>query len=187
MCQHLVHFYEDDYPADRVAEFFAAGLDAGDRCVALLTAAHRHAVEKCLQARGVGLESAAYVAVDTDVALSQMLVDGRLDTRRAVELLTPLMKSPVRKGRVRAAGDLAPTLLAAGNIDDALAFEALVHRITKEHGASTFCVYPIDPHRDGGLHAMLRHTAEHGAIGLPHGKWLRFPGAAVPAKADRPS
>ena len=70
MCQHLAVFYSDAYPAAEVGDFFAAGLAAGDSCLALLTAPHRLAVEQALRARGVHLDTAAYIAVDTHEALA---------------------------------------------------------------------------------------------------------------------
>jgi hypothetical protein len=176
MCQHVMLFYEDAYPAEAVSLFFAAGLEAGDRCLALLSARHRSAVERCLEARGIAIESAAYVAVDSDEAMELMRVEGKLDIRRATELLAPLMTSPdrERKCRLRAAGDLAVTLCAAGNMDDAVAFENLVHRLTQEHEALTICAYPF-PTRSGGMdmNTLLRLSAEHAAIEFPQRLWTR--------------
>jgi hypothetical protein len=187
MCRHLAQFYDETYPAETVSEFFASGLEAGDSCLALLTAAHRRAVEQCLQARGIVVERAAYVAVDSDDAWSQMQADGRLDLRRAHDLLAPLMKAPAGRGkrRVRAVGDLAPTLCAAGKTDDAVAFERLVHRLTKEHGASTICAYPIQSHRgENGMHALLRLSAEHAVIEFPQRQWVQHLMPSVPSRAN---
>ena len=186
MCQHAVHFYDDLYPADRVSRFFAEGLEAGDSCLALLTLPHRRAVETCLKARGVDTENVAYVAVDTDEVLSQLLVDGRLDMRRASTLLTPLMTPAVRRGvrRVRAAGDLAPTLCGLGHTDAAVAFEGLVHRVTGEHGASVICAYPIEAvggRWDTG--AMLRLSAEHASVEFPERLWAQRLAPSAPQGA----
>lgn len=176
MCQHLALFYADDYPAEEVGDFFAAGLAAGDHCLALLTAPHRRAVAQCLEARGLGAAHAAYAAVDTDEVLAQCLVDGRLDLQRASALLTPLMTVPARSGlrRVRAAGDLAPALVAAGKINDAVAFEALVHRLTLAHDATVICAYPIGAiwGRDN-MRALLRLSAEHASVEFPEQLWIR--------------
>lgn len=175
MCQHLALFYADAYPAEEVADFFAAGLAAGDNCLALLSAPNRQAVEQALQARGVALADAAYVAVDSDDLLAQLQVDGRLDLQHAEALLTPLMTAPQRggKNRVRAVGDLAPALCAAGNIDDALAFEALVHRVTVEQNASVICAYPIQICGTGTMRALLRVSAEHNAVEFPAKPWVK--------------
>ncbi len=174
MCQHTVRFYDEAYPADSVSEFLAAGLEAGDRCLTLLTAPHRHAVEQCLRARGVAIERSAYVAVDSDEAWAQMQVNGRLDARRAHAMLEQLMVRPQGggSGRVRAVGDLAPTLHAAGKIDDAVAFERLVHLAMERHGASTICAYPIhSQRREGRMQTLLRLSAEHTVVEFPQHLW----------------
>ena len=176
MCQHLALFYADAYPAEEVCDFFAAGLAAGDSCLALLTAPHRRAVEQGLQARGLSAAQAAYVSVDTDAVLAQCLVHGRLDLRRASALLTPLMAAPANGGqrRVRAAGDLAPTLVAAGKIDDAVAFEALVHRLALAHNATVICAYSIGSvwGRDN-MRTLLRLSAEHAHVEFPEQLWIQ--------------
>lgn len=191
MCQHLVHFYEDVYPAEEVSDFFAAGLDAGDSCLALLTAPHRRAVEQCLQARGVITDRADYVVLDTDEVLAQVLRDGRMDLGRASDMLAPFMKPPPGSARiVRAVGDLAPTLWVAGNAEDAVAFEGLVHRLTLENSASVICAYPIQT--IGGpdhLRTFFRINAEHAAVRFPEQLWVQrlLPSATDgTARARRP-
>jgi MEDS: MEthanogen/methylotroph, DcmR Sensory domain len=175
MCQHLALFYADAYPAEEVADFFAAGLAAGDSCLALLGAPNRRAVEQALQARGVDLADAAYLALDSDDFLTQLQIEGGLDLEHAHALLTPLMTAPRRggKNRVRAVGDLAPVLCAAGQIDDALAFEALVHRLTVEQNASVICAYPIQICGRGTMRAMLSISAEHNALEFPSQPWMK--------------
>lgn len=173
MCQHLALFYADAYPADEVADFFAAGLAAGDNCLALLNAANRQAVERCVQARGVHLPHPAYTAVDSDVLLAQLRGEDGLDLHRAEALMRPLMTARQRgKNRVRAVGDLAPALCAAGYIDDALAFEGLVHRLTAEQGASVICAYPIQICGRGHMRALVRVSAEHNVVEFPDKLWL---------------
>ena len=176
MCQHLALFYADAYPAEEVSDFFAAGAAAGDSCLALLTAPHRRAVEQCMQARGLSAAHAGYVAVDTDEVLAQCLIGGQLDLNLASALLTPLMSPPAGsgKGRVRAAGDLAPTLAAAGNINAAVAFEALVHRLTLAHNATVICAYPLgDVWGRDNMRALLRLSAEHACVEFPEQLWIR--------------
>jgi MEDS: MEthanogen/methylotroph, DcmR Sensory domain len=173
MCQHLALFYVDAYPADDVADVFADGLAAGDHCVALLNTAHRQAVEQCLQARGVDLPHPDYTAVDSDDVLAQLHSEQGLDLQRAESLLRPLIAGQQRGNqRVRAAGDLAPTLCAAGHTDDALAFEGLVHRLAVEQGASVICAYPIQLCERGHMHALVRVSAEHNAVEFPDRLWV---------------
>ena len=111
-----------------------------------------------------------------------MAGDGQLDLRRASEAMTPLMSRPAGGGnrRIRAAGDLAPTLAAAGHGDDAVAFEGLVHRLVVAHGASVICAYPIpDVCVEGNMASLLRLSAEHATLEFPEKLWLRAPRLAT--------
>jgi MEDS: MEthanogen/methylotroph, DcmR Sensory domain len=178
-CSHLIHFYDRAYPAEAVSDFIAAGLAAGDACVVLLTAPHRHAVEQRLHACGMrtdanGSDPGTYRAIDTDEALSRMVVDGRLDMQRARDLLASVLCPPAHSGsrRVRAAGDPAPTLFSAGQRDDAVAFEGLVDSLAAAHGAAVFCAYPIaDFCREGHTQSLFRFCAEHTALEFPERMW----------------
>jgi hypothetical protein len=186
MCDHAVLFYDNTYPAEMVSDFLIDGLTAGDRLLVLLTASHRSAVEQCLRARQVRLEDTDCVTVDTNEVLSHLLIDGRLDMQLASEVLTPLMRPASTNGRrrVRAVGDLAPELCAAGHTDDAVAFENLVHRLTRENGAAVICAYSISTHRDsGGVDALLRLSAEHATIEFPERMWIQRL-LSAPASAD---
>jgi hypothetical protein len=174
MCRHLLRYYVDDYPAAEVSEYLAAGLDAGDSCLTLLTPAHRQAVESCMGERGIRFPAANCVVVDTDELLAQLLVDGRLALDRASEMLAPLMKPSGSARRVCAVGDLAPTLVGLGNIDDAVAFEGLVHRLAVAHGAVVLCAYPIRSfgHR-ADLDGVMRLSAQHSQVEFPAQLWAQ--------------
>jgi hypothetical protein len=189
MCEHAVLFYDNAYPAEQVSEFLIAGLAAGDRLLVLLTASHRSAVEQCLRARQVRLEDTDCLTVDTNEVLSHLLVDGRLDMQLASEVLTPLMRpaSANDRRRVRAVGDLAPELCAAGHTDDAVAFENLVHRLARENGAAVICAYSISTHGvSGGVDALLRLSAEHATIEFPERMWIqRLLSTSAPAGGQR--
>jgi MEDS: MEthanogen/methylotroph, DcmR Sensory domain len=171
MCRHEIRFYDTDYPAEDIGAWFAEGLAAGDTCLALLTSEHQRAVEEGLRKRGVEIGAAAYVTVDSAQLISLSSVDGRLDIDAAAGFLTPLMQAPVRgSGRLRAVGDMAPTLHRMGRTDDAVAFENLVHQVATQHGATVVCAYPI--RTAGTIDAMLRLSATHDAIRFPQSPWI---------------
>ena len=51
--EHLVHFYEDDgLLIDRLGEFVATGLEAGDAALIIATAEHRAGLDERLRALG---------------------------------------------------------------------------------------------------------------------------------------
>lgn len=195
MSRHLVHFYDDAYPADEASDFIAAGLAAGDTCIVMLVEPHRQAVEGCLEKRRTfktpGIpHSGHYLALDTHEALARLTVDGRLDKARAAESLGALL-SPAShggRGRVRLVGDPAPALFAAGQQHDALALETLVGSLSDAHGALIFCAYPMrDLRHDGTLNPLFKLCAEHTAVEFPKRPWVhRFLHPAPQATDQEP-
>lgn len=181
VCSHTVHFYDQAYPAQAASDFIAAGLLAGDACVVMLVGPHRQAVERALNTRGIatdpdGAHPGTYVAIDTDEALSQLVVDGRLDMKRAAESLAALLRARAQggTGQVRLIGDPAPALFAAGNQEDAIALEGLVDQLANEHGAAVFCAYPTGVFcREGHTRSLFRVSAEHSALAFPEQLWVR--------------
>ncbi len=189
MSRHLVHFYDDAFPAQEASDFIVAGLLAGDTCVLMLTAPKRLAVEQLLKAQRMfdtpsSPHKGSYLALDTEEALARLTVNGRLDMTKASESLGALLSPASHGGRghVRLVGDPAPVLFAAGNEADSLALEAVVSELAKVHAASVFCAYRMnDLHQHGSTHALVRLCAEHSAVRLPARPWIQ--GFVQPAQA----
>ena len=179
MCQHSIYFYDDLYPVDAASDFIAAGLLAGDTCIVMLSQPALAAVEQCLRACGFltcpgATNSGAYTAMDTYDALSQFIVDGRLDHERAGDALRSLLGQPCGAGRVRLVGDLAPALFAEGYEEDALALEGLVDGLASVHQASVFCAYPIHGFfRKRDTNSLLKMSAHHSAVKFPERLWVQ--------------
>lgn len=172
MFRHLVHFYDGAYPAEEACDFIEAGLLAGDACVVMLTQTNRQAVVQDLEARRLfttpsALHAGQCVVMDTHEALAGLMVDARLDKERATESLGSLLSPATHgsSGRVRLVGDPAPTLLAAGNEDDALALEALVGKLCAVHAALIFCAYSKQDLRRHGILSQL--CAAHTEAAFP--------------------
>ena len=186
---HTAHFYVGAYPASLVADFIVAGLRVGDACTVILTPRHRLAVERQLQARGLGVGvgvgagngsigsyRGAYRVVDTHVALATLVVDGCLDWVLARSMLTDMFgrTAPGTSGGKRLAGDLAPTLIAAGQADDALAIERLVDTLAAAHRAAVFCAYPIkDVCQGASTRSLFSVCAEHASLEFPERLWVQ--------------
>ena len=193
MCrQHSVRFYDDAYPAEEAGDFIVAGLQEGDACIVMLTLPHRQAVERHLAARGVSIHgktphAGLYSAIDTNEALTQLMVGGRLDTASAAASLGALLNPATHgsQGRVRLVGDPAPALFAMGNHDDTFALEALVDGLAGANNAAVFCAYPIqDFCGSGHTSALLKVSAEHSTLGFPKGLWAQGYVQAGPAPGN---
>jgi hypothetical protein len=179
MCRHSIHFYDDAYPAEAASDFIADGLLAGDTCIVMLSQPALSAVEHCLKAGGVltgaaGACSGSYKAMDTHDALSQLVVEGRLDHERATGALGSLLGQARGGGRVRLVGDPAPVLFAAGNEEDAMALEGVVDRLAQVHQASVFCAYPIQGFcQKRNTSSLLGMSAHHSAVVFPERLWVQ--------------
>lgn len=192
MSRHLVHFYDDAYPAREASDFIVAGLLAGDTCVVMLTAPHRLAVERLLDAQRIFSTPArphtgAYLAMDTDEALARLTVDDQLDMAKATESLGALLNpaSHGGRGKVRLVGDPAAALFAAGKEDDSLALEVLVGGLAAELGASVFCAYCMgDLHRRGGTRALVKLCAEHSDVAFPEQPWIQGFVKSAPVESE---
>ena len=180
MSRHLVHFYDDAYPAEEASDFIAAGLLAGDTCIVMLTPANMQAVEKSMAAHrmfatATNADSPTYLSMCTDDVLSDLMVDGRLDKERAAQALAALLNPASHSGGgpVRLVGDPAPALLAAGNEEDALALEGLVGTLSAAHASMVFCAYCMnDLHSKGNTHSLFKLCAEHSAVEFPKRPWI---------------
>ena len=188
---HTAHFYGGAYPACLVADFIAAGLRAGDACSVILTPPNRLAVERQLRARGCGVGvgvgvgtgntsigrcRGTYQVVDTHLALATLVVGGCLDLLLARSMLTDMFSrtAPGTSGGKRLAGDLAPTLIAAGQADDALAIERLVDTLAAAHRAAVFCAYPIkDVCQGASTRSLFSVCAEHASLEFPERLWVQ--------------
>src|ERR1044071_1617539 len=77
-CDHFVQFYESDQTlVESVSEFISSGMDAGEGCIVIATAAHRSAIENKLIAGGIDIRMAqrlgTYVALDAGETLSRFM------------------------------------------------------------------------------------------------------------------
>jgi hypothetical protein len=173
MCHHSIRFYAEAFPAAEVSDFIAEGVLEGDACVLILARPHRQAVQRHLAARGIGASTTgrhagAYSVIDTHEALSLVIHGDRLDLDLASNFLQGMLSAASASRRLRAAGDLAPTLFAAENLEDALAFEALAHHEAAVHSAAILCTYPLQHFcLDGSTDALLRMCAHHSASCFP--------------------
>src|SRR6476619_8205526 len=93
--RHAVQFHNNDsHFLDEVSQLVAATLRSGEQVVLVACEATRNGVAQRLQARQMNLAALAereqYVAMDSALALSQVLRDGRPDKERLAEMIDGL-------------------------------------------------------------------------------------------------
>jgi hypothetical protein len=117
---HAVQFYEqEDFLADRVAEFLAAGIRDGEPCVVIATAEHNAMFANRLQSSGADVTKVRFL--DARSTLESVLHRGMPDAQRFGNVIGGLLReSGGPAGRVRAYGEMVDLLWRDGEPDAAI-------------------------------------------------------------------
>src|SRR5438105_37237 len=102
--EHFVQFYESDASLVRsVSKFICAGLEAGERCIVIVTPEHRHTLEAALIAAGIdpatACERSDYIPLDAAATLSLFMSDGVPDRERFLETVGSIISLATQEGR----------------------------------------------------------------------------------------
>jgi len=147
--EHFVQFYEsDEFLAESVAGFVAAGLAKGEGAVVIGTPLHRERISRRLQSLGCDPSGPAaegrYMALDAAETLSRFMVDGSPDPRRFADVIGPVIGQLACGGRdVRAFGEMVALLWSEGRQASAVRLEELWNELARRHRFALFCAYPI--------------------------------------------
>jgi hypothetical protein len=172
---HEVAYYSDEAALVATFAFFIEGaLRAGRPVIALVTEPHRESILQKLSSLGVNtaasVEQGSLILVDVFDALSTFMVNGQPDRVRFAKTADDLIAAAVKgaKGsrvRIAACGECAPTLLAQGMADAAIALEHLWDEIARTRHIDILCGYlrSASP-RDHEMSAFRRIEAEHSVV-----------------------
>jgi CheY-like chemotaxis protein len=158
--RHEILFCADDAAmVDGLARHMAAGLNAGDAAIVLVTESHRTALLQELRRRGVDIDSAVErgtcLSLDADVAV---------DPARFIEAVDGVRAAAAAAGkaqpRIAFAGERAGRLWAAGRTAEAVQLEQLCGELA--HDVDILCAYPV-PYTNDDL-ALTRICAEHTVV-----------------------
>jgi signal transduction histidine kinase len=194
---HTVQFYErDEALIDRVADFLAAGLDAGQPLIAILTAQHRAALTDRLAELGYGDDEIhggrRLLLLDAREVLDALMVDGMPDERRftigVADVMARFMAEHVAAhiagdmaghfgehegAPARVFGELVDLLWMDGNPDAAIRLERLWNELAGRLDFALLCAYSMDRFADVS-HAgrFMDVCREHGHV-LPTERYTR--------------
>jgi hypothetical protein len=145
--QHVAAFSQtSDFLIDRVASFVSEGLAAGEQVIVLATLPHWNAVAARLEAGGIdnGRASAEgrLVLIDADEVLESITEDGHVGVDRFRAMLSALI-SPARTQRIY--GELVSLLVQRGELDTAIAIEALGQELSETMHVRVLCGYHAPP------------------------------------------
>jgi MEDS: MEthanogen/methylotroph, DcmR Sensory domain len=146
--EHFVQFYHQDQSLiNSLTTFVAAGLLHGESVIVVATDEHRAALERELQAAGVGATAAAaqrrFLSLDAAETLDRFMVNRAPDRKRFFDTVDPIMAEARAAGTaVRAFGEMVALLWAQGNPIAALELEDLWNELGRSYVFRLFCAYP---------------------------------------------
>jgi len=172
---HTVQFHVNDTQyADEVGRLADVTLRSGEQFVLVSSEAIRNGVAERLEARGMNLallaEREQYVAQDSELALSEVMLGGKPDKRRLAEMVRGLERLrqavPSRaRSRLTIFGDMAVFLCRNGSFEAALEFERMWSELTHALPFFTVCSYPIEYYLNAASRNLfLDVCAEHSAV-----------------------
>ncbi|HEU4993264.1 MAG TPA: MEDS domain-containing protein, partial [Gemmatimonadaceae bacterium] len=164
---HAVQFYENDhFLAAAIADYLAAGLNAGDVVIVIATPMHRVEFQRRLKVKGVDTESAnvrgRLVWMDAQETLGTFMSGTTPDADRFRTSVGAVIDSCVQKAhprKVRAYGEMVDVLWKDGNVDAALQLETLWNDLLRRHRFSLLCAYSM-----GNFHTASHSAAFDGVV-----------------------
>lgn len=171
---HEVAFYPDDASfVDGFAEFAKAAISDGSHVLVVATEPHRADIRKVLIEKGLNIEQAiqigTFMEADAHELLSSLLVNGMPEPTRverlAASMLAKRANAHSRKAGLAVCGELAPTLLANGNVEAAIQIEHFFDDFTKTNQIDVLCGYVGNRLPSNERHLVFeRICAEHSVV-----------------------
>lgn len=162
--EHRVGFFADDERlVVEAGHFVRAGLDEGAGVLVIATAPHRALIDA-----EAGSSTDGYVSLDADSTLRSLMVDGLPDLDRVLTSLGDLI-AELRShgGRVQAYGEMVARLWQRGDVEGAIALEALWNDLAGELDLDLLCGYPAEILGDAELPQLRAMCREHNAFVTP--------------------
>jgi signal transduction histidine kinase len=146
---HVVQFYEDDaFLCDRVAEFIALGLAAGEPACVVATAEHREAFAVRLARRGFAVDElrarGLLIWLDARETLAKLMIGDLPDWTLFSGFLGGIIEESRQRAPlacVRAYGEMVDVLWRDGKKQAALRLEAMWNELASSHSLSLLCAY----------------------------------------------
>jgi PAS domain S-box-containing protein len=172
---HIVQFYKDEGLLSRVvADFLAAGLEAGEPLVVIATEAHREAFRRQLTERGYDVEraiaSGQFVLFDAAETLKTFMASGMPEWepfRHHVGGTLEKLGAPFPGKRIRAYGEMVDLLWKEGQRSAAIRLEELWNDLGKLHPFSLLCAYVMGNFYRDGDSEHFQHVCDTHSHVLP--------------------
>jgi DNA-binding NarL/FixJ family response regulator len=172
--RHDIHLYDRDSALiENLTALARAAFDLGDSFICVALPPHHAAFEAQCASRSIDLASLAragrYVALDAQMALDGMMIDGSPDAGLYEARLGPIVNAAVSAARgaephVTAYGEIAPILLARGEYDAMLHLEHIADDFVRTRPMSLLCGYPAPARYSRPPAQFCEVVALHSAI-----------------------
>lgn len=147
--EHVAAFYQTDrFLIERVSAFIGEGLSAGEHTIVLATLPHWNAIAARLEVAGINYGSATtegrLILIDAEHVLDSITVDEGISVDKFRSILAPLT-TPGQTRRIY--GEVVSLLVQRGDVESALAIEALGHELARELQLRVWCGYNLSSRR----------------------------------------
>jgi len=172
---HELASYTDDASfVEDFALFIESALKNGSVAVVIVSESHQTSLFETLHAHGwdiaAAIQQGNYISLNMSDALSNLMVDGRIDPARCFSAADDLIKvakaSNGEHARVAACGEMATVLWARGELEAALQLEHVWDEITRTRDIDTLCGYlftgPLSQKKNSEIFQQI--CAEHSSI-----------------------
>lgn len=150
--EHFVQFYETDgYLVEKVSDFIAEGLSAGELAIVIATREHLDALAEALKHKlgehlgGSFKKHDHCMMLDAEQVLSSFMIEGWPDERRFNDVIGNVLTQAQAGSNkpVRAFGEMVALLCGQGKPEAAIHLEGLWNKLAKHHAFSLLCGYPM--------------------------------------------
>ena len=169
--EHIVQFFRSDEEYVRAAGFFLReGLQAGETCVAVATAAHLQQLEMYLCDAGLDPDSLTaeycYIPLHAELMLPTFF-DARdgIDPERFHRQFNLLISQVSSRGQpVRIFGEMVSLLAEQGEPAAAIELEELWNELSRQHHFTLFCSYKVSPFTENPRYRKLLHRLHNPVV-----------------------
>jgi len=171
---HTVLYYDDDTRLlDLVGDFVGAGLDGGERVVAIVRGSRLQPLERLLHRRldlAAARDSEQFLLLDAEGTLDSFMVNGSPDLRRFATSVAIQVTGPGSAVTpVRAFGEMVAVLWDEGNVTGAIELERMWNDLFNPDPFTLMCAYPMSALAGSSLLDIDRVCHLHTAVQPPAG------------------
>lgn len=171
---HAVSFYVHDQDVvDEIAHFVAEGLHQGGRAVVVATSQHRQALVETLRAMGLDPDeppaAGHLVLLDARETLRSFTTGSGLDRERfRAGVGQRVVDAGADGAPVRVFGEMVGLLWEAGDVQGAIALEAMWNGLIAQHDMDVMCAYPASLIETSSLLEVRAVCDQHSSVHARH-------------------